>query len=283
MTFRGHKALLSALFLALSRSRRRLPASSRDLPGNPSKEIPGFADLPTGGAGLGGTRDFPEGDGRTGRQGQNPDDRRIHPAGRARGRQGWRRILLSLSLFVILSCNSLSLVTINSVISKALTEANKEIVEEPVVCKEEKVCSSGSLVFYKPDGEGDCVKQTMRCKYGCSSVENGDDTCNPPPPTPTCKTEPYCLNDQLVYEELDTETNTCVEKVLEDCEEYGCDVENASCYSIHITCPEGVHCLEGNLIVFEPDYETITCTEIIVETCAYGCSAPLRIRACTFS
>ena len=174
-------------------------------------------------------------------------------------------LLLSLSLLFVSACNRI--IDLNSMISRALDKAKEIDVE---VCQEELVCRNGRLQKETPDGEGGCRRNVYICEYGCSKVENGNDTCNPKPPPPVCNTQAICKNNQMVYEELDEESNTCIEKVQETCT-YGCTTDACDPEPPPV-CNTQPTCKNNQMVYEELDEESNTCIEKVQETCTYGCS-----------
>ena len=171
--------------------------------------------------------------------------------------------MLSLALLVIVSCHRV--IDFNSIISRSLTKAQEKLAE---VCQQERVCRSGRLVTEKPDGKGGCLKNTVACQYGCSSVANGDDVCNPKPPPPVCNTQPYCKNGQLTYEELDVDSNTCVEKVQETCS-YGCTTDACD---PRPECSSEVTYDYNEIWGEKYNEQTGTCENVLIEKCLFGFS-----------
>ena len=171
--------------------------------------------------------------------------------------------MLSLALLVIVSCHRQ--IDFESIITSSLTKAQEKLAE---ACQQERVCRSGRLVTEKPDGKGGCLKNTITCEYGCSSVENGDDVCNPKPPPPVCNTQPYCKNDQMVYEELDVDSNTCIEKVQETCS-YGCTTDACD---PEPECSSEVTYKHNEIWGEVYNKDTSACEEVFIERCIFGIS-----------
>ena len=172
-------------------------------------------------------------------------------------------VLLSLSLLVIVSCHRQ--IDFESIITGSLTKAQEKLAE---ACQQERVCRSGRLVTEKSDGKGGCLKNTITCEYGCSSVENGDDICNPKPPPPVCNTQPYCKNNQLIYEELDVDSNTCIEKVQENCS-YGCSTDACD---PEPECSSEVTYDYNEILGQQYNKQTGVCEEVLIQRCIFGLS-----------
>ena len=172
-------------------------------------------------------------------------------------------LMLSLSLLVIVSCHRQ--IDFDSIISRPLTKAQEKLAE---ACQQERVCRSGRLVTEKPDGKGGCLKNTIACEYGCSSVADGDDVCNPKPPPPVCDTQAYCKNGQLIYEELDVDSNTCIEKVQETCS-YGCTTDACD---PEPECSSEVIYKHNEIWGQQYNKDTGVCEEVLIQRCIFGLS-----------